>query len=69
MLFWFTTGAWLAGVIISFAQGNRGLPLIILILGIVDIIGIFFLGFGWLGLAALAIMAAIIHVANKLDSL
>lgn len=69
MFFWIATGAWLAGVIISFNRGNLKLPLIILILGILDIAGMFFLNFGWLGLSALALMAVIIHIVNKLASL
>lgn len=68
MFFWIALAAWLAGVVLSFVRGRTVLPLVILILGIADVLGIFFLGFGWLGVSALAIMGVVIHVANKLDS-
>ena len=60
--------AWIVGVVISFSQGNVKLPMVILILGILSIAGILYFGFGWLGLSALALMAAIIHTVNKLDA-
>ncbi len=69
MFFLIATGAWIVGVIISFTRGNTKFPLTILIVGLVDIFGIFFLGFGWVGLSVLALVAAIIHIANKIDSL
>lgn len=68
MFFWIAVAAWLAGVIISFSMGNRRLPLVILSLGVIAIVGVLFFRFGWPGIAALAGMALVIHIANKLDS-
>lgn len=55
--------AWLFGVVVSFVNGNRKLPLIILLLGI----GLFFVPIGMFRVAGFAILAAIILVANKAD--
>lgn len=55
--------AWLGGVVVSFVNGNRKLPIIILLLGI----GLFFAPVGAFRLAGFAILAAIIWVANKAD--
>lgn len=55
--------AWAGGVIISFYNGNRKLPLIVLLLGI----GLLFAPIGVWGIAGIALMAAIIWIANKAD--
>jgi hypothetical protein len=55
--------AWLGGVVVSFVNGNRKLPLVILLIGI----GLFFVPVGGYRLAGFAILAAIIWVANKAD--
>ncbi len=66
MFFW-VMGFWIVGVVVSFIYGNRGLPLIILLLGI-GVVAATFAGFaGYYGIAALAILAAIIWIANKAD--
>ena len=54
---------WLGGVNISFYNGNRKLPLIVLLLGV----GLFFAPVGVWGIAGFAILAAIIWIANKAD--
>ena len=52
--------AWLGGVVVSFVNGNRGLPLVVLFLGIV-LVALTFLGIaGYFCLAGLAILAVII---------
>jgi hypothetical protein len=55
--------AWLGGVIISFINGNRKMPLIILLIGL----GLIFAPIGIWKLVGLALLAAIIWTANKLD--
>jgi len=55
--------AWAVGVIISFCNGNRKLPLTILLLGL----GLYFAPIGVWGIAGIAILAAIIWIANKAD--
>jgi hypothetical protein len=55
--------AWAGGVIVSFYNGNRKLPLIVLLLGL----GLLFAPIGVWGVAGLALLAAIIWVANKAD--
>jgi hypothetical protein len=56
--------AWAGGVIISFYNGNRKLPLVVLLLGL----GLLFAPTGVWGIAGLAILAAIIWIANKADT-
>ena len=55
--------AWAGGVIVSLYNGNRKLPLIVLLLGI----GLLFAPIGVWGIAGIAILAAIIWIANKAD--
>ena len=55
--------AWAGGVIISLYNGNRKLPLIVLLLGI----GLLFAPIGVWGIAGIAILAAILWIANKAD--
>ena len=55
--------AWAGGVIISFYNGNRKLPITVLLLGL----GLLFAPIGVWGMAGLAILAAIIWIANKAD--
>lgn len=50
-------------MIVSFVNGNRRLPLIILLIGL----GLFFAPIGMWKLAGIALLAAIIWTANKLD--
>ena len=67
MFFYIALFAWLGGVVVSFVTGNRGLPLIVLFLGIV-LVGLTFIGIaGYFCLAGLAILAVIIWIANKAD--
>jgi hypothetical protein len=55
--------AWIGGVIVSFYNGNRKLPIIGLLLGL----GLLFAPIGFWGTAGLAILAAVIWIANKSD--
>jgi hypothetical protein len=63
MFFLIVLIAWVGGVLISFYNGNRKLPLIVLLLGL----GLLFAPIGIWKLAGLALLAAIIWVANKMD--
>jgi hypothetical protein len=55
--------AWLGGIIISFYNGNRKFPLIALVIGV----GLLFAPIGVWGVAGIAILAAVIWIANKAD--
>ena len=68
-MWWFYNAifAWAGGVILSFANGNRKLPLVVLLLGIGLLIATFRGHAGLFGIAGIAILAAIIWVANKAD--
>jgi len=63
MFFLIVLISWVGGVIISFYNGNRKLPIIVLLLGL----GLLFAPIGVWKLAGLAILAAIIWIANKAD--
>ena len=51
------------GVIVSFAYGNTKLPIVVLLLAA----GLFFAPIGIWKLVGIAILAAIIWIANKID--
>ncbi len=55
--------AWIGGVIVSFYNGNRKLPLTVLLLGV----GLLLAPIGFWGTAGIALLAAIIWIANKAD--
>lgn len=63
MFFLIAIIAWLGGVVVSLSNGNRKMPLIVLLLGLAFI----FAPIGIWKLAGVAILAAIIWVANKAD--
>ena len=63
MFFLIALVAWIGGVIVSFYNGNRKLPLVVLLLGL----GLLFAPIGVWKLAGLALLAAIIWIANKTD--
>jgi hypothetical protein len=63
MFFLIALVAWIGGVIISLYNGNRKLPLVVLLLGL----GLLFAPIGVWKLAGLALLAAIIWTANKAD--
>ena len=69
MLFAIAVGAWITVVTVSYVNGNRILPTVVLVLGIADIIGMVFFSVGWLGLSALALMAVVMLIANRIDSI
>jgi hypothetical protein len=56
--------AWVAGVIMSFANGHRKLPAVILVIGL----GLLFAPFGVWRIVGIALLAAIIWTANKVDT-
>lgn len=58
----------LAGLWFPIANGNRRLPTIILLLGLVLTVLTFMGKAGYLGLAGIALLAAIIWIANKADT-
>ena len=55
--------AWAVGVIVSFSNGNRKLPVAVLLIGLV----LLFAPIGVFGTAGIALLAAIIWIANKAD--
>jgi len=61
--------AWLADVAVSFHNGNRKLPTVILLLGIGVVVATWTGRAGPFGTAGLALLAAIIWIANKADNL
>ncbi|GAA5497212.1 hypothetical protein Rhal01_03405 [Rubritalea halochordaticola] len=66
-MFYIVLGAWLAGVVVSWINHNRKLPISIFALGSLVLALQFTVGLGILSVAVLAILAAIIWIANKLD--
>ena len=66
-MFYIALIALVAGVVLSFVNGNRLMPAIILVLGL-SLAALTFMGVaGPLGLAGVAILAVIIWIANKAD--
>lgn len=63
MFFLIAIIAWAGGVIVSLVNGNRKFPLIVLALGV----GLLFAPIGVWALVGIALLAAIIWVANKVD--
>jgi len=63
MFFLIALVAWIGGVVISFYNGNRKLPIIVLLLGL----GLLFAPIGIWKVAGIALLAAIIWIANKAD--
>jgi hypothetical protein len=63
----FVIATWIVGIVVSFIYGNRGLPLTILLLGVAVVLATFKCIVGWYGVATLAILSAIIWIANKAD--
>jgi len=63
MFFLLALIAWLGGVVVSFINGNRKMPLTILLIGLV----LMFAPIGVWKLIGIALLAAIIWTANKLD--
>ena len=62
-MFFIAIIAWAGGVIVSLYNGNRKLPLIVLVLGL----GLLFAPTGVWGVAGIALLAAIVWIANKSD--
>lgn len=55
--------AWIGGVIVSLYNGNRRLPLTVLLLGL----GLLFAPIGFWSTVGIAILGAVIWIANKAD--
>jgi len=68
MFFYIALIAWIGGVVVSFVNGNRRLPIIVLLLGLVLLVLTFMGKAGYFGLAGIAILAAIIWIGNKADT-
>jgi hypothetical protein len=69
MFLWIALFAWFGGVVVSFINGNRRLPSVVLLLGLVLVVLTFTGIAGYFGLAGIAILAAIIWIGNKADTL
>ena len=67
MFFYIALFAWLSGVVVSYANDNRRLPTTVLLLGLVLGALTFWGKAGYFGVAGIAILAAIIWIANKAD--
>ena len=59
--------AWLVGVGVSYFYGNRALPTVILLLGIAATAVQHTIGIGFFYVAAMALLGAIIWIANRFD--
>lgn len=66
-MFFIVVGAWLAGVVVSWINHNRQLPLWVFAIGAITLIAQFTIGLGMITVFVLAILAAVIWTANKLD--
>jgi hypothetical protein len=55
--------AWVGGIILSLHNGNRKLPLAVLLIGV----ALLFAPIGFFATAGIALLAAIIWIANKSD--
>lgn len=60
---------WLTGIAVSFGNGNRKLPITILLLGIGLVIAAFQGLPSHFSFAGIAVLAAVIWIANKADSM
>ena len=55
--------SWIGGVIVSFYNGNRKLPVAVLLIGL----ALLFAPIGFWSTVGIALLAAIIWIANKAD--
>ncbi len=58
-MYFFVTAAWLVTCSISWHYGNRGIPILVFLFGIAAQIGIWLVGIGFTGIAAIAILTVI----------
>jgi peptidoglycan biosynthesis protein MviN/MurJ (putative lipid II flippase) len=58
-MYYLVSAAWLVVTVVSYIQGNRKLPITIGILGLVAQVGIWVIGIGFWGGAALALFTVI----------
>jgi len=68
MYFYIALVAWLVGVMVSYREGRRRLPMVIFCAGAVLVILSYAGKAGFWGLPGLAILALIIWVANQIDA-
>ena len=66
-MFYIVLAAWLAGVVTSFINGNRKMPITIFAIGAVATGLQFTVGIGYLYIALMAILSIVIWIANKFD--
>jgi hypothetical protein len=58
-MYYLVSAAWIVVTVVSWIQGNRRMPIIIGTLGILAQIGIWVIGIGFWGVAALALITVI----------
>ena len=58
-MYYLVSAAWVIVTVVSYIQGNRKLPIIIGVLGVLAQLGIWVVGFGYWGIAALALLTVI----------
>ena len=66
-MLWLVVAVWLVCVGFSYYNGRTTLPIMVFILGALNLVGIFFFGTGGFGVAAQAILAIVILLSLKLD--
>jgi D-alanyl-lipoteichoic acid acyltransferase DltB (MBOAT superfamily) len=60
--------AWIGGSLASIANGNRRLPSVVLLLGLVFVVLTFMGRAGYFDVAGIAVLAAIIWIANDMET-
>jgi peptidoglycan biosynthesis protein MviN/MurJ (putative lipid II flippase) len=58
-MYYLVSAAWVVVTVVSYIQGNRKLPITIGVLGLLSQIGIWVVGIGYWGVAALALLTVI----------
>ena len=69
MFLWITISVWIVSIGLSYINGNSKLPTTVLVLGILDLVGIFVIGVGAIGLAFLALLSVIMLISLKVDNI
>ncbi len=67
MFFFIALIAWIGGNLLSFVNGNRRLPSVVLLLGLVFVVLTFLGKAGYFDVTGIAILAVIIWVANDME--
>ena len=58
-MYYLVTAAWIVVTVVSYTQGNRKIPITIGVLGLLAQAGIWMIGIGYFGIAALALLTVI----------